>query len=150
MQTWTTFDIEKLMGIKRNRLKEWIDRGFIKPSYQEETSTGMKSHFNKWRLYCVKMLETLIDNGVGRDQAGKWVEFLYRFDPEDKTSPEREAWRNEKNPPTYFILKKDSVGAVFQAVVNWGQGFQLKQDEVFVAIIINFMQIKNQVDMAID
>jgi hypothetical protein len=150
METWTTFDIEKILKIKRNRLKEWIDRGFIKPTYQEETGTGKKSLFNRWGLYCIKTFELLLDNGVSRDQAGKWLQYLYRFDPEDKNSPEDPLWRKSEKPPTFLILKKDIKDELYQCSLNWGSGFQLKKDADKVCFIFNFEMIKNEVDKAIE
>ena len=45
-ELFSTFDIEKRLGIERTALQEWINKGFIKPTIAAK-GKGTKALFNK-------------------------------------------------------------------------------------------------------
>ena len=63
---FSTLDIVKALGIPRERLREWIDRGFIKPSIQEAEGQGTKSLFSLADLYRIEAFKWLVNMGLSR------------------------------------------------------------------------------------
>ena len=51
---FTTFDVVKIIGIKMERLQDWMKRGFIKPTRQVPISRGLKSYFDRLQLYIIE------------------------------------------------------------------------------------------------
>jgi hypothetical protein len=79
MESFTTFDIVKRLGIKRERLKDWIGRGFIRPSIQKAKGVGTKSLFDRMDLYFIKLFEFLVKAGLSREVASKQAMTLNRL-----------------------------------------------------------------------
>lgn len=69
---FTTFDICRIFNMKRGRLKNWIEQGFLKPAYQLPDKRGKVSYFTKEQLYIVYLFRSLVDVGISRRNAGIW------------------------------------------------------------------------------
>lgn len=150
MERWTTFDVQKIMGIKRNRIKEWIDRGYIIPTAQEKTGTGMKSYFSKWGLYCLRFFDQLLRDGFSREAASKWVALVHGLDPENPHPALTETW-DLKNMPTLLELQvRESVGRdVYEHRFVWGHGFRFPED-CRAIYITNFERLRREVDALLE
>ena len=75
MQNITTFtvtDIEKLR-IKRERLQDWMVRGFIEPSIQKAFGQGTKNLFNIYDLYKIQIFKNLVEGYLRRSPSSKLV-----------------------------------------------------------------------------
>ena len=79
---FTTFDIIKALGIPRERLQDWINRGFVKPSVPAE-GKGTKAIFTRGDVYAVALFKSLLKIGFKRDEASKFINHIVetgRFD----------------------------------------------------------------------
>lgn len=117
MDEYTTFDIKRIIGIKMERLQDWMKKGFVKPSRQESVARGKKSYFSLTDLYLIKTFQFLINNGIQRKVAAKWLDDVrehlirHKKDAEYEKKIGRktfEAYYEEK-PTMLWIVKKDSV-----------------------------------------
>ncbi len=92
MNEFTTIDIQRLLHVERQRLREWIDRGFVIPSVQRASGVGTKNIFNQWDVYGIEMFRLLIETGFNRSSAAQvyrswWTEFRnYPIDYRHKLS----------------------------------------------------------------
>jgi DNA-binding transcriptional MerR regulator len=68
-QTYSTFDIAKKMGIPRERLREWIQRGFISPSIAQAKGVGTRNRFSLSDLIIIELFRELLDRGFSREEA---------------------------------------------------------------------------------
>jgi DNA-binding transcriptional MerR regulator len=136
---YTTFDILKILNIKRERLRKWIDEGFIIPD-QKADGVGTKALFSLDSVYRIKLFLELLLIGLTREKARevamgitfknvgtKPEEFKYLTIKTDKIK-----WRGysseeqlEKNIPKMDIENHLSV------------------------TILNLLQIKMEIDKAI-
>ncbi len=66
---FSTFDICRIFGIKRHRLKDWMMRGYVTPSIQRATGQGTKSLFSRKDLHQIAVFMKLIDFGISRKHA---------------------------------------------------------------------------------
>ena len=73
MNEFSTFDVVKILAIKRDRLKDWMTREHIKPSIQEAKGQGTKALFNRADLYAIQLFQHLLNRGFPRKQAAKYV-----------------------------------------------------------------------------
>ncbi len=69
MEGITTLGIEKLFGVKRNRLKEWVFDGHISPSLHLGTGHGSKSIFSREDVYRILLFARLMDLGFPTSRA---------------------------------------------------------------------------------
>ena len=76
MKPFTTFDVEKILNIKRTRLQEWMNRGFIKPS-QASAGQGTKALFTREDLYGIQLFSELLKFGLNRYVATRIVDWLF-------------------------------------------------------------------------
>ena len=70
---FTTFDIIKALEIPRERLREWMKLGFIKPT-QEADGKGTKAIFTKQDCYRVELFRQLLQMGLQRKLASQFIE----------------------------------------------------------------------------
>lgn len=68
-QEYSTFDIDKRLGVKRNCIQPWLDAGFIKPSIQRATRRGQRNLFSVSDLYRIKLFQELLETGISRREA---------------------------------------------------------------------------------
>ena len=78
MDLFTTFDVDRILEIKRTRLQEWINHGFIIPS-QQTPSKGVKALFSREDLYGIKLFEELLKRGHSRERASIMVNWILGF-----------------------------------------------------------------------
>ena len=76
---FSTLDIVKALKIPRERLRDWMNRSFIKPSVPAE-GQGTKAIFTLQDGYGVKLFQALIENGFSREAASSFVKKF--MDPE--------------------------------------------------------------------
>jgi len=69
---FTTFDIVKLFNIKRERLREWMNSGFIKPS-QAADGPGTKAKFSIVDILKLAVFIKFIDAGMNRRKASIFI-----------------------------------------------------------------------------
>jgi hypothetical protein len=84
-ESFTTWDIQKKLEIKRDRLKEWLALGYIKPSIQQSEGVGTKNLFSRSDLYLIGLLDALIHFQVPRVTAAvaiTGVKGLEKVNPE--------------------------------------------------------------------
>ena len=67
---FTTWDIQKKLGIKQSRLKEWLK--YLPPSYKAD-GPGTKNLFSRTDLYKIFVFRELIDRGFSRQKAAELV-----------------------------------------------------------------------------
>ncbi len=65
-EEYTIFDVVRIIGIKMERLQDWLKRGFIKPVRRERMARGMKNYFGRLERYVIKALRYLVENGITR------------------------------------------------------------------------------------
>jgi transposase len=68
----TTFEIEKKLGISRNRLKGWVPK-YIKPSLEETRGPGTPSRLSKFDLYRLMLFKHLVERGYKRESAAERI-----------------------------------------------------------------------------
>ncbi len=84
MRTFSTFDIVRLVGTPRERLFDWIARGFIEPSGGKAKGRGTKNVFTLRDLYGVVIFQALVDSGTAREKAAGYY-LRWKSNPEDIT-----------------------------------------------------------------
>ena len=72
---YSTIDISKALNIPRERLRDWMVRGFIKPSLPS-TSKGTIAIFIRTDVICVALFMKLITKGFKREVAAEYVDLL--------------------------------------------------------------------------
>jgi hypothetical protein len=93
---FSTFDIIKALGIERERLREWMNRSYLRPSVMS-SGQGIKSEFTRCDVYAVELFRQLLEGGFDRDHAGVFVRFF------------QDQMKNESNFPSYLIIRLGSL-----------------------------------------
>jgi len=74
---FSTFDINKALEIPRERLRDWMVRGFVEPSVQAE-GAGTRAVFDRIDVYLVALFEDLLEGGLSRSMAAIFTKQLRR------------------------------------------------------------------------
>jgi len=74
-EAFTTFQVTKALDPKmpRERLRELIERGFIKPSFREPGPRGDKAMFTREAVYGIQLFWRLQRAGYDRKHSSKFV-----------------------------------------------------------------------------
>lgn len=66
-------DVRRIFGIKKERLREWIKFGYIKPSVKKSSGPGTDNIFSTVDLFRLGLFKNLIDLGLNRWIASQWA-----------------------------------------------------------------------------
>ena len=80
-KTFTTTDIAERLNIKRERIKNWISEGFVRPSIKQGSGPGTKHVFSLWDLYMIKLFEYLLKRGFSRSEASNRMKMIFSGAP---------------------------------------------------------------------
>jgi hypothetical protein len=72
---YSTLDIVKALDIPRERLRDWMTRGFIKPSLPS-TGKGTIAIFTKADIFGVALFGKLLEKGFKREMAAEYIEMV--------------------------------------------------------------------------
>lgn len=72
---YSTLDIVKALDIPRERLRDWMIRGFIKPSLPS-TGKGTIAVFTKADVFGVALFGKLLEKGFKREMAAEYIEMV--------------------------------------------------------------------------
>lgn len=70
---FSTFDIARILHIKRNTLQPWLDARFIAPTIQKATRRGTKNIFAVTDLYKIELFRRLLLCGISRNEASFYI-----------------------------------------------------------------------------
>jgi len=66
-------DIEKITGINRPRLQQWLEKGFIIPSIQVASGPGTRNIYSIEDVYKIAGIKKIIEFGFTREKAAHLV-----------------------------------------------------------------------------
>ena len=64
-ETYTTTDIQRILDIKKQRLRQWTKLGYVEPT-TASTGSGVKSFFSKFQVYQISLFKKLVELGLNR------------------------------------------------------------------------------------
>ena len=160
-QFYTTFDVVRIIGIKMERLHDWLKRGYIQPTHQEETGRGMKNYFDLVQLYVIQAFKYLVENGITREVASEWTMDIHKSVELDRQAANIRPDQSGANLQYLKALPKFIV--VYKGRSPFGETDQLvviKDNESKIGLntfmtadalhIINFSNIVKQVNARLE
>lgn len=154
-EVFTTSQFSSILKITKESVFDWQDRKFIAPTYPAP-GQGSKAYWSKDDLYHTALFNKLNKLGFSRNDASKWVQkigqlelyeykvgrfFSYIFFRLSKLEP-------TSNPRIFFMKKKGKIDLEYGALD--ASGFMADEmDEWETLIVINYDQLKREVDDAI-
>ena len=152
-RAYSTFDIVKIFGIKRDRLQDWLMKGYIEPSIERADGIGTRNRFDLWDLYHIALFLYFLDRGFSREVSALWSK-------EFRASAERDDRSGLGAAPYIGIFRGtgedgDSKVAVVQC--SWDEMEEIpviprlhlpKGYEFDDIIIVNFQKLRDRVDEA--
>ena len=69
---YSTFDILRAMGLRIERIQDWINRGYVTPSIETAHGQGTKNVFSKDDLYRIQLFKSLVTHGFLRKDAARY------------------------------------------------------------------------------
>ena len=135
---YTSTNISKI-GIKRERLKEWMSQGYVKPSVKGE-GPGTKHLFSKRDLYIIGIFKYLIDRGFARQEASNRIDEI-RNSVVDLSSLKAIVFYKGKNDTDiYTEFHEDEVN--IKLCFDTSKKLNYWKD----VLVVNFQDIKDQID----
>ncbi len=144
MSEFRTSDVERIIGLKRNRLQAWIDSGFVAPS-EKATGSGTRNLWSRIDLYTLAIFKNLSESGLSRKLAADFI-------GQGILSPEMSEDELEKIDFILYMRKNAKAGALYITGAEVDFNYQAETlgligfDDCY---LFNFQAIKTQVDEAI-
>lgn len=156
---YTTTDVSKI-GIKRERLKEWTMKGYVRPSIKA-SGPGTKNLFSLLDLYQLKLFEKIIELGFFRKEAafrtgvfGR-AQQTFRESSESESHEQKDILGNgiQMMASANFIAfggsRDENNPALFQMLYD-KKDFNLDDyAKSPYVLIVNFKEIRDAVDSAL-
>lgn len=159
-KSFTTFDASRILGIKYQRLREWIGRGQVKPSIVKAEGIGTKTLFSRRDLYLIALFRLLVEKGFSRDDASSAVKDLNSYLSAAKTWDDpaenshllffEDRDRQGKNMPRTYILNDQRFKEMSLYELLSHKGYFKDALEYDKFVMVNFRKIRGEIDMAVD
>jgi len=153
--TFTSFQVVKLLNIKKERLQEWLYKGFIKPEVRA-SGRGTKNRFSFKNLYEIALFSYLLKKGVSRKEGSKILktgvlDTLERFKKTTMKSVKSDLPFKSIKP--VLIIYKTGEKYSSETIFDKKIGFEIQPDIIHRNIdevqIINISKIIKAVDNAV-
>lgn len=128
---YSTFDIVKTLKIQREKLKDWMTQGFIKPSIPAP-GQGRKAIFTLLDVYGIGLFARLIEFGFKRHLA---AEFIHSFIAQQ--------WRAERTEYILFRCIRQDEGYGIQ-VSTFEQGEAISLETGGLAILSELSEFQDE------
>ena len=111
---FSTLDIVKSIGVPRERLRDWMNNGFVWPTISSK-GQGTKAVFTRDDVYLVALFVDLLEKGFKRDRASGFI---------GKTSEilKKKGSKNLAYIIIYFLKNKNNTvlaELIFDPVTRW-------------------------------
>ena len=158
---YTTFDVVKILDLKMERLQDWLKRGYIQPTAQEQVGRGMKKYFDRLQLYVIQAFKNLVENGITREEAAGWVRDIHEDTRQDLDAARQRPDQDKNNIdwlkklPTYIVVYKGrspfGEGDAMAITKGYDSNIELNAFMQADAVhVMNFNNIKKQVDARLE
>ena len=144
MQEFTILDIQKRSNLKRETIRDWVNRGFITPSRTSQDSRGVKSFFDEWELHCVFLFRKMTDTGLSREFAARLVDSVRPMHP-DVT---QDIFRHRD----FVVFTKNKSGEIKARFTNRHNTDSFRslyddKEDVGVIFVFNFQKIREEIEL---
>jgi len=144
--------VSEILGINQERFREWVSKGYIKPSIQSSSGSGTRNLFSRIDLYRIGLFRLLLASGFSRTQASVHVngigESQFQLDLPDL--------------PLYYTFHRDLLVDVsghdfmFSNAYTFGHeaptalfGLAPGGDESDDTLVVNIRKMMREIDSAI-
>lgn len=156
MEFFSTFDIERILKIKRTRLQEWLNQKnrFIVPS-QRSGGRGIRALFSKEDVYGIQLFIELLNMNLDRLEASHIVNYVLGRPVRLQKHPVN--WDRDFLNLSKLLPEKDNRGFPYNFTPGYGppevSQYFAKENTPgkvpFCHIIIRLKDIKDKVDKSI-
>jgi len=130
-KTYSLVEVAGLLDIKLHRLREWINRGYIRPSLPSGRS-GSRNFYNKADLYNIKLFECLVNQNIPRTTAQQLLT--------EATDPEK---------GSHLMIWTDSEGIfACEAWAKKGKGIDIQvtiDNRYEIIVLVNLRWIRQDI-----
>jgi hypothetical protein len=144
MTEFTAYSIEKNFSIKRETVRDWMDRGFIKPSRTSEDNRGTKRFFDLWEMHCILLFKKIISLGISRETASIMVDSIRPMHPDKSDDIFRHrdtvVFINSKNEGVLAEFKRANDDSTLKSLFT-------EHESVGAIFCFNFKKIREEVEL---
>lgn len=134
---FSTFDVKKILDIKRERLREWMNNKFISPT-QPASGVGTKAIFSILDVYKIGVFKKLVESGINRRKASAWV----------NTNPSINNYDEAQKINLIIVFDNEKGGQwiSYMDLPPWTMDTDvLEFSDWNVAVLINFKKLREEI-----
>jgi len=80
-RTFTASEVEKITGVKRTRLQQWLEKNYIVPSVHVADGYGTRNIYSIGDVYRIEAFKRMVEGGLLREKAARLIKTM--IDAED-------------------------------------------------------------------
>jgi len=73
---FTFTEVLRVTDLKRERVRDWIKHGYVKPSIQKSSIQGERNQFSRLDIYKISLFKRLLEVGIFRETASALLKNL--------------------------------------------------------------------------
>ena len=142
-EKYSTFNVASILNMKRGRLKNWIEQGFVTPSFTKpHGASGVKALFDRRGLYSIRLFQRFLDLGISRHIASEWLKIFDKVNSIQRRSVY----------PIFIVLERSENGGVIIRLhfSENGDVCISNNEQVDDVYVVNFENIRRYVDKILD
>ena len=143
---YSTFDVEKYLGIKRTRLQEWMNLKFVRPS-QASPGQGQKALFSIEDLYGIRLFKELLSFGLNRKIASDIAYWVLGFPMQIQ---EKSADWGQDFLNIYAYYKTENSTELSYLYDYGPKGEVHPESNILISMVVELKKIKDLVDKELD
>lgn len=152
MERITTTDITKKLKIPFGRLREWIVRDYIKPSFPSP-GQGQAAEFTIEDVYKIKAFQHMIDTGITRETAAEYIKNISGLEKQGDSKCDAIIFTLNKNRYNAQLLMvtpgaRNSGYDKFHNWIEYPDLWPKSFDDFDDIYVLNFKKIRESVDKA--
>lgn len=141
---FSTFDIARILHIKRNTLQPWLDAKFITPTIQKATRRGTKNIFALTDLYKIELFRRLLLCGISRTEASFYINVNF-----DNVGPATKQFKYALISRAKMEQGVDSGIFTDIRLTKEAPKVVLQRSDVY-GLVLNLLAVKEDVDRLIE
>ena len=71
---FTASQITQITGVKRTRLQQWLEKGYLSPSIQQASGHGTRNIYSIVDVYSIAIFKKIIESGLSRKVVADMLE----------------------------------------------------------------------------
>lgn len=145
IEVYSTFDVCRIVGVSKERFREWIIREYVRPSRPAD-GQGTRAEFSINDVYRIAIFKNLIENGFSREKASKYIKSMTKDNLDNINSImfiQHNVGSSDSKIECLPLSEIDEIQtSIIEASPDWDSFFIVNLQKIKKAVTVKLTEIK--------